>query len=122
MPITGESLFNEYKNLLSTDSSGTYYDVINGSAAQGKTITFLNIINQDTISHTITLSFNRYSGSYGLVFEKVYTIAAGQNEVAIDFIIPLLAGANPDKIQAKVGESVSSTKKVTINVVGISFS
>lgn len=123
MPITGEVLFNDYKNLLNTDSTGTYYDVVNGGASHGKTVTLLNIINQDTVAHNVTLSFNRYSGgSYSLIYEKLYVIAAGRNEISVDFMTPLLPGANPDKIQVKFAESISSGKKVTISASGIDFS
>lgn len=123
MAITGESLFNSYKNLTSADTNGTYYEVVNGGSTQGKVVSFLNIVNGDTITHTVTLSFDRYSGgSYGVVFERAYTILAGENKVAVDFMIPLLAGANPDRIQAKTTAAVSSNKKVTVMASGPDFS
>lgn len=123
MTITGESLFNSYKNLTSSETNGTYYEVVNGGLSQGKVVSFLNIVNGDTISHTVTLSFDRYSGGiYGVVFERAYTLLAGDNKIAVDFMIPLLSGTNADRIQAKTTAAVSASKKVTIMATGPEFS
>ena len=122
MAITGENLFNEYRNIVNADTADTFVTVTAGGSAQGKIISFLNIVNQDTISHTVTLSFDRYAGSYASVFTKSYLVAAGESKIAVDFMIPLIAGANPDRIQAKTAVQVSSGKKVTIMACGPDFS
>lgn len=121
MAITGENLFNEYRNIVNADTADTFVTVLDGGSAQGKIISLLNIINQDTISHTVTLSFDRYSGSYASIFTKAHIVLPGSNELAVDFMIPLIAGANPDRIQAKTTTQVSSGKKVTISASGPSF-
>lgn len=124
MAVTGESLFSTYKNFTSADSTGTYYSLIDGGTAQGKAVTLAQIINQDTVSNTITVALERYvSTAYETVFEKSYLVSADDKALAVEFIAPLVAAAsNPDRIRVKITESVSSGKKVTVIFSGADFS
>lgn len=123
MAVTGESLFSIYKNFTSADSTGTYYSLIDGGTSQGKAITLAQIINQDTVTHTVTITLERYvSTAYETVFEKAYTISSNDKTLAVEFIAPLIAAAsNPDRIRVKITGSVSSGKKVTVIFSGANF-
>lgn len=121
MTITGESLFSSAKEFTSSDSTATYYNVVTGGSSQGRIVSFINIINDDTIQNTITMTLDKYTTSYNSVFERAYLLSPGENKIPVDFMISLNGGANPDRIRAKISSSVSALKKLTVFVSGPDF-
>lgn len=122
--ITGESLFRDFKSFTSADTVGTYYQITNAGGGQGRSVTNFNIINNDTIDHNLDVVLEVYDGSSWVVAaSKAYRIIAGESDIAVEFIVPLLprVDTNHDRIRAKINEAVGSGKTVQIFISGAQF-
>ena len=124
MSIAAETLSRAYKNITSSDSTATDYEVISGSTTEGKSITALWISNQDTIQHIVKLTLQCFNGSsYDNALVKSYTLQAGTAVAAPEFLVPLTYRSDGyhDKILAQIAEGVSSSKTVHVFCSGAAF-
>lgn len=122
--ITGESLFRDFKTFTSADTVGTFYQVTNAGGGQGRAVSSFNVINNDTVDHNIEIVLEVYDGSSWVVAaSKAYRIIAGESDIAVEFIVPLLprVDTNHDRIRAKINEAVGSGKTVQIFISGAQF-
>ena len=124
MSIAAETVSRAYKNITSSDSTATDYEIVSGSTTEGKSITALWISNQDTIQHIVKLTLQCFNGSsYDNALVKSYTLQAGTAIAAPEFLVPLTYrnDGNHDKILVQIAESVSSSKTVHVFCAGAAF-